>query len=76
MEGNELKIIEGKMPDKRLRIENAKLAGPLNQYIHKIFDEYGYFKSCLMINSTFKNVIRDVENIHVFYNPPKGNKEK
>ena len=40
----------------------------------KIFDEYGYFKSCLMINSTFKNIIRDVDNIHIFYNHKKEKK--
>jgi hypothetical protein len=64
----EIKFIEGNLPSKRLRIESVKLAGPLNRYIMEIFDEFGYFKSCLMINSTFKNIIRDVDNIHIFYN--------
>ena len=64
----EIKFIEGNLPSKRIRYESEDQAGPINKYIMKIFDEFGYFKSCLMINSQFKNIIRDIDNIHIFYN--------
>ena len=74
---NEIKFIEGDLPSKRVWIEKGLQTGPLNKYIFTIFEELGYFKSNLMLNSTFKNIIRDVDNIHVFYNKEtQGKKDK
>jgi len=62
------------MPSKRVWIQKALQTGPLNKYIMEIFETFGYFKSNLMLNSSFKNIIRDVDNIHVFYNKKEQEK--
>ena len=69
---NIIKIFEGNLPSNRQRVEDFKLMSPLNCYLTSIFKEKGFFVSCLMINSAFKNVIRDIDFIHCFYKGDQG----
>ena len=72
--GNQLTVIEGDLPKKHCRDSNndSRHIAPLNQYLNKMFEERGDIPNCLAINSSFKNVIKDIDGIHFFQRQRDG----